>query len=222
MINALFAVGLSSAVVLLALLVATLIDRRHGIWPTPGKGTWQSVVFWSLFRILNVSTLGLAAIAPGGDLAIPWLVRDMGAVVFLICAGLYAYALFALGRANTYCRRDGLVTHGLYRWTRNPQYAAVILAYVGLAVASGSSVTSLLTAALIAVYVLMARAEESWLSQHYGDAYRRYARNVPRFFDIRRLRMLWRIGRFAFARRESLYALRAVARDRSATMSGRR
>ena len=42
------------------LLALTLIDARFGIWPTPGDGTWQSLVFWLLFRTLNVAAIVLA------------------------------------------------------------------------------------------------------------------------------------------------------------------
>ncbi|MBN2371028.1 MAG: isoprenylcysteine carboxylmethyltransferase family protein, partial [Vicinamibacteria bacterium] len=112
--------------------------------------------------------------------------RSLGLAVFLISGALYLYALFALGRANTYCRRGGLVTGGVYRWTRNPQYVTVIPAYAGLAAAADSIGVLLLVALLIAVYVLMAHAEEPWLRHQYGAAYERYMRAVPRFFNFRR------------------------------------
>jgi protein-S-isoprenylcysteine O-methyltransferase Ste14 len=102
----------------------------------------------------------------------------------------YGYALFALGKSNTYCNVGGLVTYGIYRWTRNPQYATVIPVYLSLAVAADSGLTYILCAAMIAVYVLMALNEEPWLEAAYGDVYRRYRRRVPRFFNWRRARVL--------------------------------
>jgi protein-S-isoprenylcysteine O-methyltransferase Ste14 len=32
-----------------------------------------------------------------------------------------------------------LVVDGIYRWSRNPLYLAMVLAYVGLAIAAGSA-----------------------------------------------------------------------------------
>jgi protein-S-isoprenylcysteine O-methyltransferase Ste14 len=188
------AAGVLSGVPLLLLLAVTLVDRRVSIWPTPGAGTWQSILFWCLFRTLNVATFGLAVAPHEPLLGLPSIVRVAGLVLLGVAGSLYLYTLVALGRANTYCRREGLVTGGIYRWTRNPQYAAVIPAYAGLALAADSAGVYTLVALLIAVYVAMAHAEEPWLSLHYGDAYDGYARAVPRFFNFRRVWLLWRVA----------------------------
>jgi protein-S-isoprenylcysteine O-methyltransferase Ste14 len=194
------AAGLLSAAPLVILLVATLVDARLGIWPTPVKGTWQSLVFWSLFRVLNTSTLALAALGSDGFLGLAQALKWLGLAIGLAFGVVYACTLIALGRTNTYCRRGGLVTDGIYRWTRNPQYAAVIAAFGGLAVAADSAGVYLLSAGLIAVYVLMAHAEEPWLRREYGGAYGAYVRSVPRFFNFRRAWLLVRAMRVAPAR----------------------
>ena len=49
-----FMIGAAVAVVLLCLLVLTMMFPKLCIWPTPGEGSWQSYVFWPLFRGLNV------------------------------------------------------------------------------------------------------------------------------------------------------------------------
>ena len=137
----LLAAGAASALPLLALLLATLSAPHLRIWPTPGPLTWQSIAFWGLFRTLNVATLGLVTIDLVDAAREPWLglplpARVAGAAVAGVCGVLYLWSLYSLGRANTYCQTGGLVTHGLYRWTRNPQYATVIPAYAGLAIAA--------------------------------------------------------------------------------------
>ena len=45
---------------------------------------------------------------------------------------------FNLGLGNTYCGADGLVTGGLYRFSRNPQYTASIIGLVGLSIGANS------------------------------------------------------------------------------------
>lgn len=163
------------------------------------------MVFWPLFRILNVTAFATAAVGDPGLLALPDLVRAIGCAVLIGFGALYIYALIALGHANTYCERKGLVTGGIYRWTRNPQYATIMPAYLGLAVAADQGPAAVLCAALIAVYVLMALNEEPWLAAAYGPDYKRYCRRVPRFFNWRRalvlgLSVLRHINRQAAAR----------------------
>ena len=97
----------------------------------------------------------------------------------------YLYALWALGRAATYCRASGLATEGVYRWTRNPQYATAIAAFAALALALFSWQVTPLAMALVTVYALMALAEEPWLEARYGNAYAAYRAEVPRFFNYR-------------------------------------
>src|SRR6202008_2484590 len=66
--------------------------------------------------------------------------------------------------------RGRLVTRGLYRWTRNPQNAMLMVVYAALAVTADGGPTYLLCAAMIAVYFLMVLLEEPWLSGIYGEA----------------------------------------------------
>jgi protein-S-isoprenylcysteine O-methyltransferase Ste14 len=149
--------------------------------------TWdfRSVVFWTLFRSLHVLTFVVAVV----DFAlwsegIPFL-RVGGVVVACVSLIFYLYAGIWLGRENTYVGQGGLETRGIYRYTRNPQYAAAIPASLGLGVASCSLPAFLISACLAGVYVLMARAEEPWLEKTYGEVYERYKKKVPRFYNWR-------------------------------------
>jgi steroid 5-alpha reductase family enzyme len=87
-----------------------------------------------------------------------------------------------------------LVTHGIYRWTRNPQYATVIPVFASLAIAADSGMTYILCLALTCVYVLMALVEEPWLEAAYGLSYLQYCRRVPRFFNWHRAWVLLQTG----------------------------
>lgn len=191
----LLVIGLAAGAGLAVLLGTTLVGRGPGFWPTPGKGTWQSRVFWSLFRTLNGAALLTAGLDWGGSGLVPEALRWLGALAAASGFALYARSLASLGPPNTYCRRAGLVERGIYRWTRNPQYATVIPAYAGLALAADSGPALALIALLALVYVLMAYAEEPWLQKAYPGAYERYARRVPRFYNWRRTRAFLRLGR---------------------------
>src|SRR5690606_7947531 len=125
----------------------------------------------------------------------PLSVRLAGLAAAAVCLALYARSLASLGPPNTYCQRAGLVDRGIYRWTRNPQYATVIPAYAALAVAADSAAAAAMIGITIVVYLLMAFAEEPWLKAAYPGAYDRYARRVPRFYNWRRTRALFRLSR---------------------------
>jgi protein-S-isoprenylcysteine O-methyltransferase Ste14 len=75
-----------------------------------------------------------------------------------------------------------LVTSGVYRFTRNPMYLGMTLAYVGFALLLNSVWCVLfLPVALMSVYVLAVRPEERYLSQKFGDQYTRYRARVRRW-----------------------------------------
>lgn len=192
MFKVFFVVGLASALPLLALLLRTRFESDFRVWPTPGPGTWQHKAFWPLFRTLNVATFATAIVSDGGWLGIPETVRILAVVALLGFGALYIFALVALGHANTYCHRSGLVTHGFYRWTRNPQYATIIPVYACLLIAADNAAVSLLCVGMIGVYVLMAIVEEPWLRGAYGTDYTAYCRHVPRFFNWHRAGVMLR------------------------------
>jgi protein-S-isoprenylcysteine O-methyltransferase Ste14 len=182
----LLAIGAAAGVILILLLLLTRIDQDLRLWPTPKPWGRQSLLFWTLFRTLNLTTFALAAL----DWQ-PWRglppERLFGAGVAITGAALYGLSCYALGRGNLYCGKDGLVTRGIYRWTRNPQYATAIPAYLGLALASYSLGALILAVLLTMTFSLMALAEEPWLEATYGEEYRAYRRNVARFYN-------WRYG----------------------------
>lgn len=183
-----FMVGLVVAGVLVALLLATLVRPALRIWPTPGEKSWQSYVFWPLFRGLNVlAVLAAAATWPGGALGLPVWLRAVAALVLAGSVAVFVYAFRVLGRDNSYGATRGLVTDGIYQWSRNPQNAMLILVYGALAVAADSGPAYVLAGATMLVYWLMILLEEPWLAAQYGDAYRGYCASVSRLFNWKRL-----------------------------------
>ena len=187
MASVVFVLGAAVAGVLLTLLVLTMLLPRLRIWPTPGAGSWQNYVFWPLFRGLNVLCFAAALVDRTSLFGLPVWLRGLAAILLAASLVLFIYSFRVLGRDNSYGGQDGLVTRGIYRWTRNPQNAMLVVVYACLAVAADSGPTYVLCAAMMAVYVLMVLLEEPWLEATYGAAYRRYCARVPRFFNWRRL-----------------------------------
>lgn len=183
-----FVTGLAVAAVLVTLLLATLARPQLRIWPTPGEKTWQSYVFWPLFRGLNVLTVVAAAATwPGGSIDLPLWLRILAALVLAGSVVVFVYAFRVLGRDNSYGATDGLVTAGIYQWSRNPQNAMLIVVYGALAGAADSGPVFVLAGATMLVYWLMILLEEPWLAARYGEPYRAYCASVPRLFNWRRL-----------------------------------
>lgn len=192
MAAAVFWIGVVVAGTLLSLLLLTLMMPAWRIWPTPGEKSWQSYVWWPLFRGLNVLCFAAALLDRAPHLGLPTWLRALAFVLLVGSVALFVYSFRVLGRDNSYGARDGLVTDGIYRWSRNPQNAMLVVVYAALAVAADSASAYVLCAAMMAVYVLMVLAEEPWLAGVYGAPYRRYCARVPRFFNLRRAGLLFR------------------------------
>ncbi|HEX7532084.1 MAG TPA: PEMT/PEM2 methyltransferase family protein [Methyloceanibacter sp.] len=179
-----FAAGLAAGVTLDLLLLSTLIAPPFCIWPTPEPGSWQSLTFWGLFRGAWIATFVTAALDWNSTPLLDWTRFIPGLPLGLIGLGITICGYFNLGLGNTYCGSDGLVTGGLYRFSRNPQYTASIVGLIGLSIGANSVLTIVLASVMIGANVLMAMVEESWLTQLYGASYRDYCRQTARFLDV--------------------------------------
>jgi protein-S-isoprenylcysteine O-methyltransferase Ste14/catechol 2,3-dioxygenase-like lactoylglutathione lyase family enzyme len=85
--------------------------------------------------------------------------------------------------------KPGLVTDGLYRWTRHPIYLALVAVMTGYLLLLPTILSGLLLLGTFIGIHQQASAEEAYLLRAYGDAYRDYARRVGRFLPgVRRLR----------------------------------
>jgi protein-S-isoprenylcysteine O-methyltransferase Ste14 len=182
-----FAAGLIVGVTLDLLLLRTLLAPPFRIWPTPEPGSWQSLTFWGLFRGGMVITFAVAILDWDSANLIDWSRLIIGLPLFLVGFGITVFGYFNLGLGNTYCGADGLVSHGLYRFSRNPQYASSILGLIGLVICADSWLTLPLAVLMSGAYVLMALVEEAWLDQHYGTSYKEYRERTSRFFDVQGL-----------------------------------
>jgi protein-S-isoprenylcysteine O-methyltransferase Ste14 len=90
----------------------------------------------------------------------------------------------------SFAHHRGLVTTGIHRYSRNPGYVGWTLVIFGLCLMGWSaSIWSL----LFLIYFLLTvpyfhwtvLLEENFLAGKYGDSYRDYLRNSPRYFGIR-------------------------------------
>ncbi len=96
----------------------------------------------------------------------------------LIAVGM---ALVAVGWAQVFGARYQLVTSGIYRIVRHPQYLGLILVIVAFNIQWPTILTLAMAPALIVMYVRQTRVEDRALATEFGEAYFRYAARVPAF-----------------------------------------
>lgn len=180
-----FGLAAAALATLNALLFATVFSSSIKLWPTPSRRSWQHYTFWPLFRGGLSLTLLYAILTAQWPLDGGETLRfAAGLLCVAVGFGVTIYGYFHLGLENTYGADNGLVTHGLYRYSRNPQYVASILGYFGTALANGGLDATLLCGLAILVYVIMPFTEEPWLLRAYGDSYAAYKAKTPRFLFL--------------------------------------
>lgn len=79
-----------------------------------------------------------------------------------------------------------LTTGGVYRHTRNPQYMGYIAVLAGIGLVRRSSAVLALASAAALVFSWWVPSEERHLEREFGDPYRRYQDEAPRWLGPRR------------------------------------
>ena len=74
-----------------------------------------------------------------------------------------------------------LVTTGLYRYTRNPQYLGFLIITLGLNVMYLTIITLIMWPILAILYWSLAKREEKDMEAQFGEQFLEYKRNVPAF-----------------------------------------
>ena len=77
-----------------------------------------------------------------------------------------------------------LITGGIYRYSRHPQYTGFVAAAAGLAAARGSPRAALLAIELAVVRRAWVAGGEKHLQRQFGTAYQRLCSQVPRWIGI--------------------------------------
>lgn len=103
----------------------------------------------------------------------------------LIALGM---ALLAVGWAQVFGGRHGLMTRGVYGLVRHPQYLGLILIVVAFNIQWPTLPTLAMAPLLIVAYVRQARREDAQLGARFGDDFTRYAARVPGFIPALRRR----------------------------------
>lgn len=80
-----------------------------------------------------------------------------------------------------------LVVTGLYRFSRNPMYLAVMSILLGWAIVFHSWPLAIYALAVgVAFHLRIVFGEEPWLARTFGEQWLRYKAEVPRWLGVRR------------------------------------
>jgi protein-S-isoprenylcysteine O-methyltransferase Ste14 len=133
-----------------------------------------------------VAYLGPLLLAPAHDVEPVW--RWAGSVVVVAGSALLLWCVrefYVAGKGTLapWSPPRNLVRTGLYRWSRNPMYVAVLSVVLGWTVFFRSSGLLLYLACLaVAFHVRVRLFEEPWLKATFGDDWARYEAEVGRWW----------------------------------------
>lgn len=148
-------------------VVSRLFDRSG--WSTKQR------IFTILGKVFSLACLLLIVLTP---LQINSGLFIVGIVLYVI--GLVGLVVAMLNYKDT--PLDQPVSKGVYMFSRHPQIVAVTIVFVGICLAIGSWLalfTLLMSRGLQHFGIL---AEEEICLKRYGESYRAYMENVPRYF----------------------------------------
>ena len=107
----------------------------------------------------------------------------LGYSLAIIGVGMFIHGWREVYRARHEYR---LVTGGLYRFVRHPQYTGLFLALFGEGIVHWPTIFSVaLLPVIVLAYYFLARKEERDMIRIFGDEYREYMRRVPMFIPRR-------------------------------------
>ncbi len=150
-----------------------------------GKLTW----FGSLIHVVMYAfhgmfcgtlALGASGSIPMGELA--WLgILLMVTGLIITVAAMDLFRKFSRWVGNN---TPGLQTKNLYRYSRNPQFVGYGLFILGFFVIWWNSLAWLGLLAYAALAYAVTLVEEEHLIRTYGESYREYCQQVPRYFGL--------------------------------------
>ena len=179
--NVILIIGLASGTGFIAVLLWSICFPERRLWPPQIYSNWKSALVWAGTLGIFVSAIWLGISGWGSAPISPWLRFSLGPIL-LVLSNLAVWAEAArFGYAQTSGAPGELVMSGLYKYSRHPQYVADVAMLIGWFALTASMPALPVLIAGVTALLIAPFAEEPWLKEKYGDAYRDYTRQVPRF-----------------------------------------
>ena len=90
--------------------------------------------------------------------------------------------LVTAGWKEIYKTKDKLITRGIYKYMRHPQYTGIILITTGMLIHWPTLITLLMWPILVIAYYYLAKKEEKEMERKFSESYIEYKNKVPMFF----------------------------------------
>jgi len=183
LLHILFIISITAAGVIFLLSLASVRSANFQFWPPPAKNSWQHKSFLLLFRCFVYPLIGLTFLEFEYLQGTRTLIQyALGIALFLTGFGLAFRITFHMGWKNAFGEKLGLRTDGHFSWSRNPVYVVTWIGLFGWMLIANSLLVSILLTVWAILYLLAPLLEEPWLERIYGDDYRRYKKQVRRYF----------------------------------------
>ncbi|MFC2063029.1 methyltransferase family protein [Chloroflexota bacterium] len=114
---------------------------------------------------------------------VPVIVRLSFGILLLIISGYIAGTSLSIVFGKN-AERQVVIRKGVFRFVRHPIYMSELILYLGLLLLSISLAAA--AAWVIAIFFLhyISRYEEKLLIEKFGEAYKRYTKEVPMWFPL--------------------------------------
>ncbi len=187
------AIAIHSAIFIIFILFLPFRDRIE--WRSKGMfSAFILALFAEMFGVplliyilqplfgdnLRFHTIGLRGIgASASYFSKMWPTRAVG-----VWMTLFGMLLVFFGWMKIH-KSEGLVTSGIYRYIRHPQYTGIFLIITGWLFRWLNPTILIMYPILLILYYRLARREEKQVLKEYGDTYLKYKEATPMFFPTK-------------------------------------
>jgi len=111
-----------------------------------------------------------------------WGIVPLSVGIVLLLACVREFYVAGRGTLAPWAPPTALVVTGLYKWSRNPMYIAVLLILSGWAIGFRSWPLALYAVVvLVAFHLRIVLHEEPWLARTFGNSWIQYRKRVSRW-----------------------------------------
>ncbi len=172
-----------------------LVQKRHGI-RTHQIGRRKEKAVHTVETLLSVATFGIVP-AQLLSIAFEWSRLPANARFTGFCIGMLGDLIFLI---SVLCMKDSwragipnkdkteLVTHGIYRFSRNPAFLGFDMMYSGILLMYCNLLTAMFTVFAMVTLHLQILQEEKYLDGVFGAEYQQYRKQVFRYLGRRCIR----------------------------------
>lgn len=116
----------------------------------------------------------------GGSTVVYSILHPLSNII--IFSGLF---VIAIGWKGIHTGNGELVTSGIYKYIRHPQYSGFALMIIGFLIQWPTIITLIMAPILLIMYTKLAKKEEKKMVELFGEKYEEYRKKVPAFIPIR-------------------------------------